>query len=83
MSFWKTNNYSYDKVVEIGKTELVLLLNGLSREDMIEWLMWNDPNGVYGDDQSMKEFGNVMSKDEGMEIILRQAEDNRVVKIRN
>jgi hypothetical protein len=81
MNFWKSNAYSYIRVVEISEGELVLLLNGLSREEMIEWLMWNDPNGIYSDEQSLKEFGKVMSRDEGMEIILRQVEENRVVKI--
>ena len=81
MNFWKNNAYPYLRVVEISEAELILLLNGLSREDIIEWLMWNDPNGIYSDEQSLKEFGNVMSRDEGMEIILRQAEENRVVKI--
>ncbi len=79
MSFWKKNAYPYDKVVEISEDELILLLNGLIREDMIEWLMWNDPNGIYSDEQSLKEFGKVMSREEGIEIILRQAEENRVV----
>jgi len=81
MSFWRNNAYPFIKVVEISEDELILLLNGLNREDMIEWLMWNDPNGIYSDEQSLREFGNVMSRDEGVEIMLRQAEENRVVKI--
>jgi hypothetical protein len=81
MSFWRNNAYPFIKVVEISEDELILLLNGLNREDMIEWLMWNDPNGIYSDEQSLIEFGNVMSRDEGIEIMLRQAEESRVVKI--
>lgn len=81
MSFWRNNAYPFIKVVEISEDELILLLNGLNREDMIEWLMWNDLNGIYSDEQSLREFGNVMSRDEGVEIMLRQAEENRVVKI--
>jgi len=81
MSFWKQNNYSYHSVVEIEENELIMLLNGLNREDMIEWLMWNDPNGIYSDEQSLKEFGNIMSREEGLEIMLRQAEENRVIKL--
>lgn len=81
MSFWKQKNYSYHRVVEISEEELILLLNALNRQNMIEWLMWNDPNGIYDDGQSLKEFGNTMSREQGLEILLRQAEENRVIKI--
>ena len=39
---------------------------------LIEWLCWNDRNGVYKDEDSMREFDNVLSKDEAIEIINRQ-----------
>jgi hypothetical protein len=42
--------------------------------------MWNDRNGVYSDVDSLREFGAVMTKEEGLEILLRQVEENRVVK---
>jgi hypothetical protein len=79
MSFWKKSDYTYQSVVEINEAELIILLNALTREDIIEWLMWNDPNGIYSDEQSMKELGNIMSREEGLEIMLRQAEENRIV----
>jgi hypothetical protein len=79
-SFWKENNYPYMKVVEIPQAELNQLIAKLSRTDIIEWLMWNDRNGVYSDESSRREFGQVMSIEEGIEIMLRQAEENRVVK---
>lgn len=78
MSFWKKTGFPYLSVVEISEAALLQLVNGLSRTDIIEWLMWNDPNGVYSDEQSLKEFGAVMSREEGLEIMLRQAEENRV-----
>lgn len=34
---------------------------------MIEWLSWNDRNGVYRDDESLQEFGNTVSKEEAIE----------------
>jgi hypothetical protein len=80
MGFWKQSNYTYQSLVEINEAELIILLNALTREDMIEWLMWNDPNGIYSDEQSLKELGNIMSREEGLEIMLRQVEENRVVK---
>jgi hypothetical protein len=79
MSFWKRSDYSYQAVTEISETELVMLINGMTRTDIMEWLMWNDPNGIYNDEQSMKELGNIMSREEGIEIMLRQAEENRVI----
>ena len=79
MSFWKKNNYPYIKIVDITEIELVTLVNGLTRHDIIEWLTWNDPNGIYNDDQSFKELGNIMTKEEGIEIMLRQAEENRII----
>lgn len=80
MSFWTKTNYPYSKIAEIPEDQLLLLVNAMRREDIIEWLMWNDSNGVYSDEQSLKEFGSVMSRDEGIEILLRQAEENRVLK---
>ena len=51
----------------------------MDRNDIIEWLAWNDPNGIYHDEQSMKELGNIMTRDEGLEILIRQVEENRVI----
>ena len=81
MSFWNKMAYPYIRVVEISEGQLMMLVNGLTREDIIEWLIWNDPNGIYSDEQSFKEFGNIMSKEEGLEIFHRQVEENRIVKI--
>jgi hypothetical protein len=50
-------------------------LNSWSRLDLIEWLCWNDRNGVYKDEDSLAEFGNVLSKEEAIEIMTRQITD--------
>ena len=47
-------------------------LNSWSRLDLIEWLCWNDRNGVYKDEDSLAEFGNVLSKEEAIEIMISQ-----------
>lgn len=47
-------------------------LNSWSRLDLIEWLCWNDSNGVYKDEDSLAEFDNVLSKEEAIEIMTRQ-----------
>jgi hypothetical protein len=79
MSFWKTSGYTYQSFADLSDEKLIMLINGLSRDDIIEWLAWNDPNGIYCDDQSFKELGNIMSRSEGLEILLRQIEENRVI----
>jgi len=79
ISFWKQNHYPFFKVVEIPETELKELMAKLSRTDIIEWLMWNDSNGIYSDEASLREFGAIMTIEEGTEIMLRQAEENRIV----
>jgi hypothetical protein len=76
--FWKENDYPYIKAVEITAEELSQLINRLNRRDVIEWLMWNDRNGVYSDEDSLREFGLVMTLEEGIEIMLRQVEENKV-----
>jgi hypothetical protein len=78
MSFWINLGYNYQSLTEISESSLIFLVNAMSREDIIEWLAWNDPNGIYHDEQSLKELGNVMSREEGLEILLRQVEENRV-----
>lgn len=60
--------------------ELILLktISALPREELIEFLCWNDRNSVYRDEASMREFDNIMSKEEGIRIIMRQAADGEV-----
>lgn len=58
--------------MELKGEELSRELNSWSRLDLIEWLCWNDRNGVYKDDESLREFGNIVSKEEAIEIITRQ-----------
>lgn len=43
-----------------------------TRQSIIDWLVRNDPNGVYTDDDSIREFGEVMCKEEGIQLILKQ-----------
>ncbi len=60
------------KVMEIKGIELEIELNSWSRLDLIDWLCWNDRNGVYKDEDSLNEFGNIVSKEEAIEIMTRQ-----------
>ncbi|KIO54425.1 hypothetical protein [Flavobacterium hibernum] len=65
-------NHPYYKLMELRGDLLETELNSWSRLDLIEWLCWNDRNGVYKDEDSLQEFGNIVSKEEAIEIISRQ-----------
>lgn len=64
--------HSFYKLMDLRGDELEVKLNSWSRLDLIEWLSWNDRNGVYKDEESLQEFGNTVSKEEAIEIITRQ-----------
>ena len=60
------------RITELSERDLRFELQDWSRQDLISWLCWNDPNGVYADEDSLREFDNRMSKEEGIEIVVRQ-----------
>jgi hypothetical protein len=64
--------HPYYKLMEFRGVTLEEELNSWSRLDLIEWLCWNDPNGIYRDVESFQELGNIVSKAEAIEIITRQ-----------
>lgn len=54
------------------KEDLHKELDLWKRKDLIKCLKWNDPNGVYDDNNSLNEFNNILSKKGAIEIICRQ-----------
>lgn len=68
----KKLKHPYYKVMELRGESLQLELNTWSRLDLIEWLCWNDRNGVYRDEDSLREFDNILSREEALEIVTRQ-----------
>ena len=64
--------HPYYKLMELSGENLQTELITWSREDLIEWLSWNDRNGVYKDEDSLREFDNILSKEEAIVIITRQ-----------
>jgi len=64
--------HPYYKLMELEGMALESELISWTREELIEWLCWNDRNGVYRDDESLQEFGNIVSKEEAIEIITKQ-----------
>ena len=69
-------NHPYYKLMELQGEELKVTLNFATRSELIEWLCWNDRNGVYKDTDSLREFGNIVSKEEAIEIIHKQISEN-------
>jgi hypothetical protein len=60
------------EIMNLQRDELSATLQTWTRTELIEWLCWNDRNGVYKDKETMQEFGYIVSKEEAMEIITRQ-----------
>ena len=59
-------------IMDLKADELMAELKSWSRIDLIEWLNWNDANGIYKDEDSLREFGNIVGKSEAIEIMIRQ-----------
>ena len=72
----KTDKELFDeiryKIMDLTQSKLDSYLSASTCEEIINWLQWNDPNGVYTDKQSLKEFDNILSKEEAVEIMKRQ-----------
>ena len=64
--------HPYYTIMELRGDVLFNELNSWSRLDLIEWLSWNDRNGVYKDEESLAEFDNILSKEDALEIMVRQ-----------
>ncbi len=65
----KHGNYRY---IFMKEEELRIELKNWCRQDLVNWLKWNDRNGIYDDEQSMAEIGSVMTFEEGVEIMMNQ-----------
>jgi hypothetical protein len=51
-------------------------LKTYSREELISWLCWNDPNGIYTDDASEIDGFPPITLEEALEIAVRQKTEN-------
>jgi hypothetical protein len=60
------------QIMELGKEELQIKLNSWTRLELIDWLCWNDRNGIYKDEDSLPETGVILGKLEAISIIIRQ-----------
>jgi hypothetical protein len=66
------NDFQYRRFLELPEQELKEEVLQLTRENIINWLSWNDRNGIYHDKDSLSELGNIMTINEGREIMIRQ-----------
>ena len=46
----------------------------MNREQLIDWLCWADPNGIYRDEDSIREGMDVLTYDEALELYLKLKE---------
>ncbi|HCA82821.1 MAG TPA: hypothetical protein DEP18_03475 [Flavobacteriales bacterium] len=63
------------RLIFMNEAELREELKDWTREQLISWLCWNDPNGLYRDEDGMAEVGRIMTYEEGVEYIMRQVGD--------
>lgn len=70
--------HPYYKIMEVKGDELKNTLLQWSRTELIEWLSWNDHNGVYRDEQCLHEFGEIITKELAMEMMMNQITENQI-----
>jgi len=46
----------------------------MNREELINWLCWTDPNGVYRDEDSINEGMEILTYEEAFELYLKLKE---------
>lgn len=68
MMIYRFNDHPYHRVTHHDASQM-------TRQQLIDWLMWNDRNGVYDDEHSIKEFGEIITYENALEHVLRQIED--------
>lgn len=65
-------SHPYYIIMTLKKEDLLKELNSWSRLELIDWLAWNDRNGIYRDEISLAEFGEILSREKAIEIMTRQ-----------
>src|SRR5690606_7182635 len=73
---WKSMDWRY-KIMDLPADELLKEIKSLSRIQLIEWLSWNDPNGIYTDAACKDDRLPRTTKKEAERIMYRQLMSNR------
>ena len=66
------HKHPFYRLFTMTEHEVKQELSTYTREQIIAWLKWNDPRGIYEDEESLQNFGNTMPYEEGVKIILHQ-----------
>ncbi len=59
------------QIMELSETKLKSELLNWSREKMIIWLNWNDPNGIWTDEDSIAENMKPLTKEKAYNYICK------------
>lgn len=51
------------------------LMTDWGRDQLIDWLVWNDPNGEYDDDQLMALGDDPLSKEDLVDLVMTTVEE--------
>ena len=68
----RMNKHPNYKIMDLKQEDLINELHSWERSKLIDWLCWNDKNGIYDDISSVREFGNILQKQDAIEIIFNQ-----------
>lgn len=60
------------KIMDLKLEDLNNELQTWERSRLIDWLCWNDKNGIYDDISSVREFDQILEKEDAIEIIINQ-----------
>ena len=71
-STFAKHGVTHETLADADNDTINLILKEASREELISWLMWNDPNGIYSDEASMAEYGVPMEKSEAVKLMRNQ-----------
>ena len=62
------------RVFAMSPVEVIEELLTWSRDEMIAWLCWIDPLGIYTDKEMVIEYGDILWRNQAVELILYKIE---------
>lgn len=62
------------RICTMSPVEIIEELTTWSRDEMIAWLCWNDPLGIYTDKEMVLEYGDILWRNQAVELILYKIE---------
>lgn len=62
------------RICTMSPVEIIEELLTWSRDEMIAWLCWIDPLGIYTDKEMIIEYGDILWRNQAVELILYKIE---------